>query len=103
MAVELRLVQTGMSMQAGTIAAWFKDVGDPVTKGEVVGEVESEKSVLEILSPADGTLAAILVDVGMEVPVRTVLALIAGAGEEPDAVAGQRVGATVPLPASAPE
>lgn len=82
MTVEVRLVQDGMAMQSGTIVAWFKDPGDLVCEGDVIGEVESEKSTLEILAPASGTLAHILVEPGTEVPVRTLLALIAGPDEE---------------------
>lgn len=77
MSTEVRLPQEGMSMQQGTIVQWFKSVGDAVTKGEPIAEAESEKISFEIEAPASGVLADILVPQGEEVPVRTVLAMIA--------------------------
>ena len=48
------------SVPDGTIAAWHKRVGDPVRRDEVLADIETEKVVLEIVAPADGTLAEIV-------------------------------------------
>ena len=48
------------SVPDGTIAAWHKQVGDPVRRDEVLADIETEKVVLEIVAPADGTLAEIV-------------------------------------------
>jgi pyruvate/2-oxoglutarate dehydrogenase complex dihydrolipoamide acyltransferase (E2) component len=74
--VEVLLPQEGMAMQAATVAAWLKQVGDVVEKGEVIAEVDAEKASFDITSPADGIIEMIKVPVGVEVPVRTVLAII---------------------------
>ena len=63
-------------MQAGTITEWFKQIGDSVEQGEPLAEVEAEKASFEVVSPASGRLTEIKVDVGSEVPVRTVLAIV---------------------------
>jgi pyruvate/2-oxoglutarate dehydrogenase complex dihydrolipoamide acyltransferase (E2) component len=67
-----------MAMQNGTIVQWFKSVGDTVTNGEPIAEAEAEKANFVIEAPSSGILTEILVREGEEVPVRTVLALIAG-------------------------
>jgi pyruvate dehydrogenase E2 component (dihydrolipoamide acetyltransferase) len=74
---EVRLPQEGMAMQNGTITQWFKSVGDPVTRGEPIAEAEAEKASFVIEAPVTGVVTEILVWEGEEVPVRTVLALIA--------------------------
>ena len=48
------------SVPDGTIAVWHKQVGDPVRRDEVLADIETEKVVLEIVAPADGTLAEIV-------------------------------------------
>ena len=48
------------SVPDGTIAVWHKGVGDPVLRDEVLVDVETEKVVLEIVAPADGTLVEIV-------------------------------------------
>ena len=48
------------SVPDGTIAVWHKQVGDPVRRDEVLADIETEKVVLEIVAPADGTLKEIV-------------------------------------------
>ena len=76
MAIEINFPKSGMGIDEGTVIAWLKGVGETVTQGEIIAEVETAKSVLEIEAPADGKLARILVDEGMTVPVNTSLGLI---------------------------
>jgi pyruvate dehydrogenase E2 component (dihydrolipoamide acetyltransferase) len=68
-----------------------------VVKGEPLLEVETDKAVVEVESPASGTLAAISAEAGAEVPVGTAIALILGHGEE-DSPPEQ-----LPTPARGPE
>ena len=84
MASEVRLPQAGMGMQDGTVLEWFKQPGDAVEAGEVLAEVEAAKTTVEITAPVSGTLARILVPEGETIPVRELLALIAGPGETLD-------------------
>jgi pyruvate/2-oxoglutarate dehydrogenase complex dihydrolipoamide acyltransferase (E2) component len=52
------------AMAGGTLARWLKRVGDPVTAGEVVAEVESDKAAMQLESPCNGVVAAIEVPEG---------------------------------------
>src|SRR4051812_21445800 len=71
----------GMAQETGKVLRWLKQDGDPVTKGEPLLEIETDKVTVEIEAPADGTLGAISAVDGVEVPVGTVIALVLGAGE----------------------
>ncbi|MCE5268886.1 MAG: hypothetical protein LLG00_13490, partial [Planctomycetaceae bacterium] len=52
-----------------TVVAWQKKVGDTVKKGEALLEIETDKAVTQVESPADGVLVAILADAGAVVPL----------------------------------
>ena len=52
-----------------TVVAWLKKVGDTVRKGEALVEIETDKAVTQVESPADGVLAEILADAGTVVPL----------------------------------
>ena len=80
MTIEVRLPQWGMGMLEGTIVQWLKEVGDRVSKGEVLAEVESAKSVDDLLAPADGKLVQIIVAAGQLVPVNELLAMLEPVG-----------------------
>ena len=74
--VEVRLPELADSMASATLTAWLKKPGDPVTAGEPIAEVETDKTTVELEAPADGVLADIRVAAGTEaVAVGTVLAL----------------------------
>ena len=60
MAVQIVMSQFGPEMTEGKIVHWLKSEGDGVNKGETLLEIESEKAVVEIQSPADGILGPIL-------------------------------------------
>jgi len=70
-------------MDEGRIVAWHKRVGDAVTAGEVLFEVETDKATMEVESPTAGTLRRILFPVDATAPVATVIALITETADEP--------------------
>ena len=78
---EFKMPSLGADMEAGTLVEWMKQPGDPVERGEVIAAVETQKGAIEIEVFETGILEKILVDVGQQVPVGTVLALIRGEGE----------------------
>ena len=91
--VEVRLPELAEAMTSATLAAWLKKPGDPVTAGEPIAEVETDKTTVELEAPADGVLAEIRIAAGAEaVAVGTVLALLhqtpPAASEPPGAAAG---------------
>jgi len=76
MAIEFTMPMLGEVMEEGRIVAWRKQAGDALTKGEILLEVETDKAVIEVESPATGVLVKILVVEDETVPVNTPLALI---------------------------
>ena len=60
-----------------TVVAWHKKVGDTVSKGEALLEIETDKAVTNVESPADGVLVEILADAGTVVPLGQQLGTIA--------------------------
>src|SRR4028118_502028 len=92
MPVEITMPQQSDTMTEGTVVKWVKKEGDKVKAGEIVAEIETDKAVMEMESFDAGTLASILVQDGQKVPVGTVLAVIASAGEKPGGGAKQLAG-----------
>jgi pyruvate/2-oxoglutarate dehydrogenase complex dihydrolipoamide acyltransferase (E2) component len=82
MAVELRLPRLTISMNEALVIAWLKDEGEWVEKGEDLVEVEVDKGVIAISTPASGILLRVIVREGSAVPVGGLLAFIGEAGEE---------------------
>jgi len=70
------------TMTEGVIAAWHKNVGDPVRKGELLAEVETDKATMELESNKDGTLLHIGIEKGGKLQVNDLLAIIGQAGED---------------------
>ena len=88
MATDVILPKWGLTMEDGTVVAWYVDEGDHVVEGEVIAEVETEKVENELEAPCAGVVARILVDEDETVDVGTVLAVIAGDEAEAAAIAG---------------
>jgi pyruvate/2-oxoglutarate dehydrogenase complex dihydrolipoamide acyltransferase (E2) component len=76
MATEFTMPMLGEVMEEGKLIEWKKQPGDAVGKGEIILEVETDKVVAEVESPAAGVLKDILVQEGETVKVNTPLALI---------------------------
>ncbi len=66
----------GMTMSEAHIGRWLKNVGDRVSAGDELVEIESEKITNTLTSPVDGILSEILVQSEQDVPVGTELAKI---------------------------
>jgi pyruvate dehydrogenase E2 component (dihydrolipoamide acetyltransferase) len=66
----------GSDMTEGTLIEWRKKVGDRVTKGEIIAEVDTEKSAIEVESFYTGIIQQLLAQPGETVPVGTVMAII---------------------------
>lgn len=64
------------SIQEGSIAKWYKQAGEPVARDEVLVDVETDKVVLEVVAPVDGTLAEVLVEEGAIIVAGDILARI---------------------------
>jgi pyruvate dehydrogenase E2 component (dihydrolipoamide acetyltransferase) len=85
MAISVVMPALEMAQETGKLVSWLKKEGESVAKGEPLLEIETDKAVMEIESPADGVLAGIKVQAGTEVPVGRTIAWIVGPGENPPA------------------
>ncbi len=74
--VAVILPKFGMTMTDGYIRAWHRAPGDAVEKGQILLEVETDKTSIELEAPATGVLGKILVGAGEETAVGTLLATI---------------------------
>jgi len=81
MATEVRLAQLGQTMEEGTITGFMIKVGDEVKKGDAIFEVETDKAVLEVESPAEGFVRHIAAEVGATLLVGD-LVLVLGREDE---------------------
>src|SRR3546814_1601566 len=93
MAIELKMPALSPTMEEGTLAKWLVKEGDTVKSGDILAEIETDKATMEFEAIDEGTIGQILVAEGTDnVKVGTVIATIAGEGEE---------AASSPAPASA--
>ncbi|MFA6220376.1 MAG: pyruvate dehydrogenase complex E1 component subunit beta [Erythrobacter sp.] len=100
MAIELKMPALSPTMEEGTLAKWLKQEGDTIAAGDIIAEIETDKATMEFEAVDEGTLGAILVPEGTEgVKVGTVIAMIAGEGEEASATAAAAPAEIAPAPA----
>jgi pyruvate dehydrogenase E2 component (dihydrolipoamide acetyltransferase) len=105
MSIELKMPALSPTMEEGTLARWLVKVGDSVSSGDLIAEIETDKATMEFEAVDEGTITEILVAEGTDgVKVGTVIAIIAGedddVGVAPKAAAV--VAATAPAPAAPP-
>ena len=81
MATDVIMPALGVAQEKGTLLNWFKAEGQPVTKGEPLMEVETDKATVEIEAPASGILTNVTASAGDEVPVGNRIAVILAPGE----------------------
>jgi pyruvate dehydrogenase E2 component (dihydrolipoamide acetyltransferase) len=74
--------QLSLTMTEGMISKWLKQEGDSVAQGEPLFEIETDKVVNEIESPAAGVLLRIAVPENVLMPIQSVIAVIGAAGED---------------------
>ena len=90
------------TMEKGNLAKWLKKEGDKIKSGDVIAEIETDKATMEYEAIDDGTLAKIVVPAGtQDVAVNSVIAVLAGEGEDVKAAAGAMKSAASAAPAAA--
>jgi 2-oxoglutarate dehydrogenase E2 component (dihydrolipoamide succinyltransferase) len=102
MAIDIKVPAMGESVTEGTVARWFKKVGDSVKRDEPLLELETEKVTVEVPSPVDGILEKIVVKEGETVEVGAVLGTIAEGAQSATAPAPAPAQTPAPQPATAP-
>jgi pyruvate dehydrogenase E2 component (dihydrolipoamide acetyltransferase) len=75
------------TMTTGTVATWLKKVGDKVSEGDILAEIETDKATMEFESFNEGTLLYIGIQEGETAPVDSVLAIIGPAGTDVSGIA----------------
>jgi pyruvate dehydrogenase E2 component (dihydrolipoamide acetyltransferase) len=102
MAVSVVMPALEMAQETGKLVSWLKQEGEPVRKGEMLLEVETDKAVLEVEAAADGILAGVTAKPGDEVQVGRTIAWLVQPGEtppttaSPDVATGRRTDTSVP-------
>jgi pyruvate dehydrogenase E2 component (dihydrolipoamide acetyltransferase) len=79
---EVVMPQMGADMTEGTIVRWLKHEGDPVTRGEIIAEIETDKANVEIEAFEGGTFRKTLASEGDVIPVGGVIAVIAAPDDD---------------------
>jgi len=99
MAEVVKMPKMSDTMTDGVIAKWHKKVGDKISSGELVAEIETDKATMDFESFQEGTLLYIGAQEGEAAPVDSVIAILGQAGEDFQTLLS---GASTPV-ASAPE
>ncbi len=82
MTIEIKMPALSPTMEEGTLAKWLVKVGDTVSSGDLLAEIETDKATMEFEAVDEGTITAISVPEGAEgVKVGTVIATLSGDGE----------------------
>ncbi|WP_174555196.1 dihydrolipoamide acetyltransferase family protein [Nocardia anaemiae] len=64
------------TMEEGVVVAWLKQVGDKISRGDILAEIETDKALMELEAYEDGVLEQILFEPGSRVPIGNTIALI---------------------------
>ncbi|EKT4552653.1 2-oxo acid dehydrogenase subunit E2 [Flavobacterium psychrophilum] len=94
MATVITMPRLSDTMTEGTVAAWLKKVGDKISEGDILAEIETDKATMEFESFNSGTLLYIGIPEGESAPVDSLLAIIGNEGED---ISGLLNGDTVSL------
>jgi pyruvate dehydrogenase E2 component (dihydrolipoamide acetyltransferase) len=82
MAITIEMPKLSDTMSVGTVVKWHKNVGEQVSNGDTLAEIETDKATMELENFDDGVLLKILVNEGEEAPIGSPLALVGEEGEE---------------------
>ncbi|MBV9961418.1 MAG: 2-oxo acid dehydrogenase subunit E2, partial [Parafilimonas sp.] len=88
MAEKILMPRLSDTMTEGVIAAWHKNVGDPVKKGDLLAEIETDKATMELESYKDGVLLHRGAEQGGKLQVNDLLAIVGDKGEDVSSLVG---------------
>jgi pyruvate dehydrogenase E2 component (dihydrolipoamide acetyltransferase) len=77
----IKMPKLGFDMAEGTLVRWLKKEGEPVSRGEIVAEIETDKATVEVESGYNGTICRLLIKEGTTLPVGEPIAIILKPGE----------------------
>lgn len=85
MAEVIIMPKLGFNMDEGQLVRWNKQVGDPVKKGEVLFEINTDKTTMPVEATSDGIVLKLMLEEGAFADVFTPIAVIGAEGEDPEA------------------
>lgn len=106
MAEVIIMPKLGFNMDEGQLVKWNKKVGDTVRKGDVLFEINTDKTTMPVEATSDGVLLKIMLDEGAFADVFTPIAVVGAPGEDPDealSAAAEGRSAKAEMPESAAE
>ncbi|HEY7805923.1 MAG TPA: biotin/lipoyl-containing protein, partial [Croceibacterium sp.] len=105
MSIAIKMPALSPTMEEGTLAKWLVKVGDKVSAGDIMAEIETDKATMEFEAVDEGTIANIAVPEGTEgVKVGTVIATLAEEGEDAKSVkAAPAASGPAPTPEPTPQ
>ena len=102
MPIAIKMPALSPTMEEGTLAKWLVKVGDQVSSGDIMAEIETDKATMEFEAVDEGTIAHIQVEEGTEgVTVGTIIATLAEEGEDVPDVDAITDGGAAPAPTPA--
>src|ERR1035438_6609626 len=96
MATPVEVPKLGNTVEECIIGRWVKHPGDAVAAGDVVAEIETDKTTFEVTAPVGGKLLATFFAEGAVVPVFTNFFVVGDAGENADAFRPHAAGIAAP-------
>jgi 2-oxoglutarate dehydrogenase E2 component (dihydrolipoamide succinyltransferase) len=103
MAIEIKAPTLPESVPDGTIATWYKKEGQAVKRDELLVDIETDKVLLEVVSPADGVLASIRKGEGVTIVSNEILAVIEEGAVAQATAPAEKPAAAAPAPAAKAE
>src|SRR3972149_19674 len=88
MAETISMPKLGFDMREGVLVRWVKKEGEPINKGDVLAEIETDKATVEVESTAGGVVRKLLAGEGEVVPVGAAIAFVGAADERIDLPGG---------------
>ncbi len=82
MAEVIKMPRLSDTMEEGVVSQWLKKVGDKVSEGDILAEIETDKATMEFESFYDGTLLHIAIEEGVTADVDSLLCIIGDEGED---------------------
>ncbi len=99
---QIRMPKLSDTMEEGTLLAWRVREGEPIRRGEVLAEIETDKADMEFESYTEGTVQKLCIGQGETVDIGTLIAIIRLPGESEEEVAAVAAAADV-VTAAAPQ
>jgi pyruvate dehydrogenase E2 component (dihydrolipoamide acetyltransferase) len=98
MSVNIEMPKLSDTMTEGTLIKWHKKVGDTISIGDVLAEVETDKATMEMEAFDEGVITKILINEGDKAPIGGVLAVLDGDSGSATPAAGKPAEAAAPAP-----